>query len=98
MIAGEINIMSHIDREAEPNGFSLTVTAKDHGYPMFKSSSALVNITVSDVNDNAPQFDKFTYSAEVNEDSQIDTVVTVVHAVDIDDGLAGQIVYAITGL
>ena len=58
----------------------------------------MVNVTVSDVNDNAPRFDKFTYLAEVREDSDISMVVTVVHAVDGDEGLAGEIVYSITGL
>jgi len=74
------------------------VTARDHGYPMPLSSTALVNITVSDINDNVPQFDKFTYLAEVREDSDINTVVTAVHAVDNDEGLAGEIIYSITGM
>lgn len=90
--------MTKVDRETKPNGYSLTVTAKDHGYPVPQSSTASVNITVSDVNDNAPRFDKFTYSAEVREDSDINTVVTVVHAVDDDEGLAGEIIYSITGV
>lgn len=74
------------------------MTARDHGYPVPQTSTAFVNITVSDINDNAPRFDKFTYLAEVREDSDISTVVTVVHAVDDDEGLAGEIVYSITGL
>ncbi|XP_078366665.1 protocadherin Fat 4-like [Oculina patagonica] len=94
--SGVISIMSKVDRETKPNGYSLTVTARDHGYPVSQSSTALVNITVSDVNDNAPRFDKFTYLAEVREDSAVNTVVTVVHAVDDDEGLAGEIIYAIT--
>ena len=74
------------------------MTARDHGYPVPQTSTAFVNITVSDINDNAPRFDKFTYLAEVREDSDINTVVTIVHAVDDDEGLAGEIIYSITGL
>ena len=96
--AGVISVMKKVDRETNPSGYSLVVTAKDHGYPVSQSSTALVNITVSDVNDNAPRFDKFTYLAEVREDSKVNTVVTMVYAVDDDEGLAGEIVYSITGL
>lgn len=98
VILGVISIVSKVDRETKPDGYSLIVTARDHGYPIPQSSTALVNVTVSDVNDNAPRFDKFTYLAEVREDSDISMVVTVVHAVDGDEGLAGEIVYSITGL
>ena len=97
-LAGVISVIKKVDRETNPSGYSLIVTAKDHGYPVSQSSTALVNITISDVNDNAPRFDKFTYSAEVREDSKVNTVVTMVHAVDDDEGLAGEVVYSITGL
>ena len=96
--SGLISVLNKVDRESNPGGYSLIVTARDHGYPVFQFSTALVNVAVSDINDNAPQFDKFTYSAEVREDSDINKVVTAVHAVDDDEGLAGEIVYSITGL
>ena len=98
LLSGVITILKKLDREANPSGYSLIVTARDHGFPVPQSSTALVNITVSDINDNAPRFDKFTYTAEVREDSDINKVVTAVHAVDDDEGLAGEIIYSITGL
>ena len=74
------------------------VTAKDRGYPFPQFSTAFVNISVSDINDNAPRFDKFTYSVVVREDSVINEAIIAVRAVDDDEGLAGEIVYIITGL
>lgn len=41
--------------------YTLTVLASDSGSPS-RSSSALVNIDVSDVNDNAPVFSEADYS------------------------------------
>lgn len=43
------------------SGYTLTVLASDNGSPP-KSSSATVNIDVSDVNDNAPVFSQANYS------------------------------------
>mgnify|MGYP002260009619 FL=1 len=97
-ILGLISVSSKVDRESNPEGYNLLVTAKDHGYPLPQFSTAFVNISVSDINDNAPRFDKFTYSAVVREDSVIGETITVVHAVDEDEGLAGEVVYIITGL
>lgn len=97
-ILGLISVSSKVDRESNPEGYNLVVTAKDHGYPLPQFSTAFVNISVSDINDNAPRFDKFTYSAVVREDSVIGETITAVHAVDDDEGLAGEIVYIITGL
>lgn len=96
--SGLISVLNKVDRESNPSGYSLIVTARDHGYPVFQFSTATVDIAVSDINDNAPKFDKFTYSAEVREDSDINKVVAAVHAVDNDEGLAGEIVYSITGV
>ena len=86
-----------LDREAKPNGYSLTVVARDHGYPTSRYSTARVNVTISDINDNAPKFDKFTYSGMVREDAFLSDVVTNVKASDKDEGLSGAIIYSITG-
>lgn len=88
---------SRVDREEHPKGLSLIVMARDHGYPKPNKAIAYVNITISDINDNAPKFDKFNYVGKVREDSKSGTVITTVQATDIDEGLAGMIIYSITG-
>lgn len=90
-------MLSRIDREATPNGISLTVIARDHGYPTPNKATAYVNITISDINDNAPKFDKFNYVGKIREDARPGTTITTVRATDNDEGLAGMITYSITG-
>lgn len=90
-------MISLVDREARPGGFSLIVTARDHGYPKPNVATSRINITISDINDNTPRFDKFTYMGVVREDSDIGAVVVTVRATDNDDDLAGMVLYSITG-
>lgn len=49
-----------------------------------KSADALVSVTIEDVNDNAPEFDKASYSVAILENSQKDTVVFRVTITDLD--------------
>ena len=96
VISGVISVIKKLDRESKPNGYSLAVVARDHGYPIARYSTVLVNVTISDINDNSPQFDKFTYSGMIREDASLSDVVTRVRASDEDQGLSGDIIYSIT--
>lgn len=49
-----------------------------------KTADALVSVTIEDVNDNAPEFDKASYSVAILENSQKDTVVFRVTITDLD--------------
>lgn len=55
------------------------------------SDTTDVEITVKDVNDNAPVFSSATYSGVVSEDALVGTSVLQVQATDIDSGLNGRI-------
>uniref|UniRef100_A0A4W5JKL0 Cadherin domain-containing protein n=1 Tax=Hucho hucho TaxID=62062 RepID=A0A4W5JKL0_9TELE len=59
-IRGEVKVARQLDRETT-SGYTLTVLASDNGVPA-RSSSATVNIDVSDVNDNPPLFSPANYS------------------------------------
>jgi len=54
------------------------------------SSTCTVIVTVQDVNDNSPEFERELYALSVNEEAVNDTDVGTVTATDRDSGLFGQ--------
>lgn len=52
-------------------------------------SSALVEVGIIDVNDNAPVFERDTYNVSILENSTVPTVVATVRASDKDSGVNG---------
>lgn len=61
------------------------------------SSAAKVTVTIVNVNDEDPKFEKQSYNATVEENSQPGTRVTVVKAVDKDEGPFGDVTYSLIG-
>ena len=88
---GEISTLGDLDREVE-GFYSIKVIAEDRGS---LSSEALVNVTVTDANDNAPVFTRAKYSTEVFEDLAVSTVILTVTAHDRDLGTNALIGYSI---
>lgn len=66
---GLVTTVTHVDCEADPAP-NLVVVATDSGRPPL-SSSATVRVTVHDLNDNEPIFDKPLYNATVPEDMPV---------------------------
>ncbi|XP_041653155.1 protocadherin gamma-A11-like [Cheilinus undulatus] len=85
-------IQSPLDREIS-SSHKLLLTALDGGKPP-KTGTMEIIIDVLDVNDNAPIFTKDVYSAEINENSPVGTVVLRVNATDKDEGLNGNVSYS----
>ncbi|CAH1738811.1 unnamed protein product [Aphis gossypii] len=55
-----------------------------------------INVTVLDINDNAPMFVNLPYYAIVSIDAKKDDLVTKVHAVDLDQGENAAVRYELT--
>ena len=73
-----------LDFDRNPGHFyEITVYATDKGAPP-KSSSVNVRITVTNVNDEAPEFTSTKIEIDVDENAPIGTVITIVQAVDLD--------------
>ncbi|EDO34815.1 predicted protein, partial [Nematostella vectensis] len=97
---GNINTSSKLDREQQSLytlvHYVLNLSVTDHGVTQF-TSFALLNISVTDFNDNQPQFNQSEYSATVLENMPVGTKVTMVTARDEDSGINSQIMYSLTG-
>ena len=93
-LTGLISTKKKFDRE-RTGRYNLVVEARDHGkFP--KWSSCLVNVIISDQNDNAPTFEHPVYNASVFEDAARDTSVLQVSALDDDIGNNALVNYYIT--
>lgn len=86
-------MLSKLDREHK-DSYILNVEARDGGKPP-KDSLVDVKITISDINDNKPLFDKSSYLARVSEDATTGTSVVTVFAKDDDMGNNKKITYDI---
>ncbi|KAG1673729.1 Fat-like cadherin-related tumor suppressor [Nymphon striatum] len=80
---GYISVVSDLDRELN-NNYVLEIQAHDKGLPTM-SSSILVKVEVSDVNDNPPRFAKANYSVVLQESKPVGSVVVQFSVTDIDE-------------
>uniref|UniRef100_A0A8C2K6E7 Protocadherin 2 alpha b 5 n=1 Tax=Cyprinus carpio TaxID=7962 RepID=A0A8C2K6E7_CYPCA len=71
-----------LDRE-RASEYNVTITATDEGTPPL-SSTSVITVHVSDVNDNAPRFPDPIINVYVKENSQIGAVIHTVSAFDPD--------------
>lgn len=94
--SGVITATGTIDYEAVPVMY-LVVQAVDGGTPSL-SSSALVRITVIDLNDNTPVPVPDNYAVTVLEDVAVGTTVATVAATDADSSASNNnvIVFSLT--
>uniref|UniRef100_A0A3B3UBG4 Cadherin domain-containing protein n=1 Tax=Poecilia latipinna TaxID=48699 RepID=A0A3B3UBG4_9TELE len=90
----EMVLQKQLDREAQDH-IALTLTASDGGEPQL-SGTMRVEISVLDVNDNAPVFTQEVYKVTVMETAPIGTILSTVRAVDADEGSNGKVAYSIT--
>ncbi|KAM4555041.1 protocadherin alpha-8-like [Odontesthes bonariensis] len=81
-----------LDRESAPQ-YNISITATDEGSPPL-SSTSIIHVHVSDINDNKPHFTEDTINVFMKENSPIQTVVKIVSAVDTDSDRNGHVRYS----
>uniref|UniRef100_A0A8C1IAP1 Si:ch73-233f7.3 n=1 Tax=Cyprinus carpio TaxID=7962 RepID=A0A8C1IAP1_CYPCA len=80
-----------LDRE-EQAVHNLILTAVDGGVPS-RSGTANIIVQVLDTNDNAPQFDKDSYTVHLSENFPVGSLVVKLNATDLDEGSNSEITY-----
>ncbi|XP_045080320.1 protocadherin beta-16-like isoform X17 [Coregonus clupeaformis] len=84
---------SELDREIILD-YNITITATDEGSPPL-SSSNIIHLSVSDVNDNPPVFEEQSYNAYVTENNKPGSSTCSVTARDPDWRQNGTVVYSL---
>ncbi|XP_029113919.1 protocadherin-8 [Scleropages formosus] len=88
----ELVLMKELDRETQ-SFYVLELVAVDGGTPS-RSGSTRINIKVKDFNDNSPVFDQSSLTVDLLEDAPVGFLLLDLNAVDPDEGLNGEVVYA----
>ncbi|XP_035858921.1 protocadherin alpha-8-like [Sander lucioperca] len=81
-----------LDRESASQ-YNITITATDEGSPPL-SNTSVINVHVSDVNDNTPMFTENIINVYVKENSPVGVVLKKVSAIDADIDQNGQVSYS----
>ncbi|KAM8732222.1 protocadherin alpha-8-like isoform 15-T15 [Acanthopagrus schlegelii] len=82
-----------LDRELVPQ-YNVTITATDEGVPPL-SSTAVITVQISDVNDNAPSFPGANITIYVKENSKVGDVVARTTAEDADANENAKLMYSL---
>ncbi|XP_046901989.1 protocadherin alpha-2-like [Hypomesus transpacificus] len=82
-----------LDRERHPE-YNITITAVDEGSPPL-SSTSVVTVHISDVNDNPPRFPEPIVNVYLKENSPVGDLVVSVHAQDTDENDNARVSYSL---
>uniref|UniRef100_A0AAY5L2H7 FAT atypical cadherin 3b n=1 Tax=Esox lucius TaxID=8010 RepID=A0AAY5L2H7_ESOLU len=94
---GWITTLSVLDHETIPS-YTFVVLAYDRGEQLQLTSTTVITVTVADVNDNPPRFERDFYRGAVKENDPPGQVVSVLSTKDKDTSDHNKLVsYHITG-
>lgn len=88
---GDIRVIRRLDRE-DLTRYELIIRAEDEDG---LATSATVNIRVTDINDNSPEFDQDTPYTFAVDEGRNNTLVGVIQAHDRDEGVNAKLTYHI---
>ncbi|XP_075131422.1 protocadherin gamma-C5-like isoform X11 [Leptodactylus fuscus] len=82
-----------LDRENQAQ-YEIMVTASDLGSPPMRTQTK-ITLDISDVNDNPPVFQQSAYNAFIKENNEAGSLLCVVSASDVDEGVNSDLSYSI---
>ncbi|KAG9490971.1 hypothetical protein GDO78_006353, partial [Eleutherodactylus coqui] len=88
----ELILEKPLDRETQ-NKHELILTASDGGNPV-QTGTALINVIITDFNDNVPVFTQDIYKVSVRENIPVNSTILQVSATDEDEGVNAKITYS----
>ena len=94
-MTGRVILSSSLDYESGPRSYNLTVTAADLSETFPRTGTALLLVSVEDINDNAPSFGSDMYKQNLSASSSLNSVVLSINCTDNDDGQNEGITYDI---
>lgn len=89
----DLAVNTILDREKRST-YTLSLEAFDGGSPK-RTDVMTLDITVQDINDNAPVFNQSRYHAIISENLQPGSNILQVFATDVDEGDNGKVLYEI---
>ncbi|XP_066480596.1 protocadherin beta-16-like [Tiliqua scincoides] len=82
-----------LDRE-KVSAYNVTIMAADRGSPR-RTSSRIIHVQISDINDNSPDFQRAFYEMQLRENNIPGLLVGSVHAVDLDTEQNAKVTYSL---
>ncbi|KAK2083555.1 Protocadherin-11 X-linked [Saguinus oedipus] len=92
----QLIVQKELDRE-EKDTYVMKVKVEDGGSPQ-RSSTAILQVSVTDTNDNHPVFKEEEIEVSIPEDAPVGTSVTQLHATDADIGENARIHFYFSSL
>ncbi|CAH8469943.1 unnamed protein product [Heterobilharzia americana] len=91
----KLTTASSFDREFISK-VTVWITCSDYGSPA-RSSTGSVAVRITDVNDESPVFSQTHYYFNVNENSEIGTIISRINATDPDEGENAKLTFWLSG-
>lgn len=84
-----------LDRHAQ---YDVKIVATDQGSPISQQATEMFKVTLADSNRHAPEFAHRVVNLKVRDDVKVGALITMVTAVDKDDGRNAELTYSLESI